>query len=336
MAGSLNTDGSAMDDASPALPRSRVAHHAADLVGPGPVAAYLALCVIWGSTFLGIRIAVETIPPWTMIGVRSVIAGLVLTGVALAIGAARPTRWQVASAAVSGILLFVGGQSLLAWGETRLESGQAAILGCTVSLFTPILSWLIGASSRPGLLASAGLLIGFLGVAVLAGTGSSTPDGVACIAVLLSQAIWALGASVARRWPAGRSALLGSGMQLLAGGAASTALGFMYGDWGQIAAHGVSGRSIAAFFYLIVMGSLVGFACFGWLVQVWRPERVSTYAFVNPVVALGISVAVAGETVGLREVVAVGIILSAVALVMFGRRIPLPSWAARRPKIAGP
>ena len=312
----------AMDDATAAPPGSAAARAKPDLGGPGPVAAYLALCVIWGSTFLGIRIAVETIPPWTMIGVRSLIAGVALSAVAMALGAERPTRRQVASAATAGVLLFTGGQAVLAWGETRLESGQAAILGCTVSLFTPILSWLIGASSRPGLLASAGLLIGFLGVAVLAGTGTRTPDGIACIAILLSQATWALGAAVARRWPAGSSALLGSGMQLVFGGAASTACGLWHGDWAQVAAHGVSGRSIAAFVYLIVLGSLVGFACFGWLVQVWRPERVSTYAFVNPVVALAISAAFAGETVGLREIVAVGIILSAVALVMLNRARP--------------
>lgn len=299
---------------------TQAARYNSDLGGPGPIAAYVALCIIWGSTFWGIRVGVETIPPLVMIGARSLLAGLVLAGVAAVLKAGWPTRLQLASAAVTGMLLFVGGQSMLAWGETRLPSGQAAILGCTVSLFTPIVSWLIGASKRPGPVASVGLLLGFAGVVVLAGMGRGTPDGLACIAVLMSSVSWAFGAAIARRWPPARSALLGSGMQMVAGGVAALMVGGARGEFQTLAAHAVSQRSMLAFAYLVVVGSLVGFACFGWLVQIWRPERLSTYAYVNPVVALGISAALAGEAVGLREVGAVALILSAVALVMvFGR-----------------
>jgi drug/metabolite transporter (DMT)-like permease len=289
-----------------------------DLGGAGPVAAYLALCLIWGSTFLGIRLAVETIPPWTMIGGRSVLAGFVLVAVSSFWRRPVVSRAQLLSACLSGVLLFTGGQALLAWGETRLPSGQAAILGCTVSLFTPIVSWLIGASRRPGIFASFGLALGFCGVVVLAGTGQVAPDGLACAAVLLSSVSWAFGAAVARRWAPAGSALLGSGLQMLAGGAACLLLGGMRGEWDGLAFDTISARSLAGFFYLVVMGSLVGFACFGWLVQVWRPERLSTYAYVNPVVALAIGAGLAGEAVGAREVAAVALILGAVALVMVG------------------
>ena len=295
---------------------------AARLRAWAPMGAYLVLCVVWGSTFLAIRVAVETVPPWTMIGARCLIAGAVLTAIALARGAAWPGRRALASAALSGVLLFTGSQALLSWGELRLDSGEAAVLVCTGSLFTPVASWWLGASSRPSATAFAGLLLGFAGVAVLVRPGGpgAAGHGLASIALLASSLSWAFGAAVAKRVKPARSALLGSGLQLLVGGVASLALAGGRGEWVHLQAGLISGRSLLAMAYLIVMGSLVAFACFGWLVHRWRPEILSTYGFVNPVVALFLGAAFAGEAVGAREVGATLIILCGVALVIFGNR----------------
>jgi drug/metabolite transporter (DMT)-like permease len=299
---------------------------APDRLKLGPIAAYLVLCFVWGSTFLAIRVAVQTVPPWTMIGMRCLVAGAILAGFALLRGAAWPDRRALASAAVSGSFLFAGSQALLAWGELRLPSGEAAVLVCTGSLLTPVATWLFGASRRPSALAFAGLLLGFAGVALLVRPSGGGLSGVGHLAasfgVLGSSLSWAVGAALAKRVRPAPSALLGSGLQLLAGGVASIAFAGLRGEWVHLDPALISARSIEAMAYLVVMGSLVAFACFGWLVHLWRPEVLSTYGFVNPVVALVLGALLLGETVGGREVVATLVILAGVALVIVGNRAP--------------
>ncbi len=298
-----------------------LAPRAPDRRSAGPWAAYVALCLIWGSTFLALRVAVETLPPFGMIGVRCLIAAAVLGGFALVRGARWPDRRGWASAAVTGVLLFAGSQAALCWGETRLTSGPAAILGCTVSLFTPLVSWLLGASGRPSPRAAIGLLAGFAGVAVLVRPGAGDAlDGLAACVVLLSAVAWSFGAAIARRMPPGRSALLGSALQLAFGGLACLAVALGRGEWSQFDPSAVSARSLLAAAYLVIMGSLVAFACFGWLVQIWPPERLSTYAYVNPLVALALAASLGGEAVGRRELAASALVLAAVGLVMVPRR----------------
>jgi drug/metabolite transporter (DMT)-like permease len=289
--------------------------------GAGPILAFLVVCIVWGSTFLAIRIGVETIPPWTMIGGRCLLAGALLSLFALFRGARWPGPRALGSAIVSGVLLFSCSQAMLAWGELRLPSGQAAVLGCTVSLLTPAVAWWMGAAGRPSPLAALGLLLGFLGVVVLTRPGAHAGDQVARAVILLSALAWAIGAAVARRVPPAGSALLGSGLQLLAGAPAALAFAWARGEWTHLDAAAISGRSVLAMAYLVVMGSIVAFACFGWLVQIWQPERLSTYAFVNPLVALALGAALMGEPLGLRELAATALILGAVALVMLGNRV---------------
>jgi drug/metabolite transporter (DMT)-like permease len=295
-----------------------------DQMGPGPIAAYLALCLVWGSTFLAIRVAVETLPPWTMIGTRCLVAGAILATLALLRGATLPRGPAVLSAIASGILLFTASQALLSWSELRLPSGEAAVLVCTGSLFTPIASWLCGASRRPSQIAFAGLLLGFAGVAVLvrpqAGAAHVTGHTASSLAVLGSSVAWAFGAALARRVPPASSALLGSGLQLLAGGVVAIAFAALRGEWTHLDPSLITLRSLAAMGYLIVMGSLVAYACFGWLVHIWRPEVLSTYGFVNPIVALFLGATLAGEAIGPRQITATVVILCAVALVMFGNQ----------------
>jgi len=293
--------------------------------GAGPILAFLVVCFVWGSTFLAMRIGVETIPPWTIIGGRCLVAGAMLCAFAFFRGARMPGPRALGSAIVSGVLLFSCSQAMVAWGELRLPSGQAAVLCCTVSLLTPAVSWGMGAAGRPSLLAVIGLLLGFLGVVVLTRPDAHAGDQLARAVIVLSALAWAIGAAVARRVPPAGSALLGSGLQLLAGAPAALAFAWARGEWTHLTMAAVSGRSVLAMAYLVVMGSIVAFACFGWLVQIWQPERLSTYAFINPLVALALGAALMGEKLGLRELAATTLILGAVGLVMLGNR-PHGAW----------
>ncbi len=289
--------------------------------GLGPILAYLAVCILWGSTFLALRIGVETIPPWTLVGVRCVLAGGMLAGFALWRGARLPGPRALGSAIASGVLMFSASQAMVAWGELRVPSGQAAVLCCTVSLLTPAVSWLMGASRRPNALAGLGLAVGFAGVVVLARPDGQAADQMACLVILAAQFAWAIGAGIARKIPPAESAMLGSGLQLLAGAPAALVFAGLRGEWSSFALSQVSTRSLVATLYLVVMGSVVAFGCFGWLVQIWKPERLSTYAYVNPVVALLLGAAIMGETVGPREIAATTLILGAVGIVMLGNRV---------------
>jgi drug/metabolite transporter (DMT)-like permease len=288
--------------------------------GAGPILAFVVVCTVWGSTFLALRIGVETVPPWTLCGLRCVFAGALLTGFALLRGARLPGRRALGSAVASGVLMFSCSQAMVAWAEQHVPSGQAAVLSCTVSLLTPAVSWWMGAAGRPSPLSVAGLLLGFLGVVVLAHPDAGAGDQLAMLILLGSALLWALGAAIARRVPPAHSALLGSGLQLLAGAPAALAFAWGRGEWTHLDAAAISGRSVLAMAYLVVMGSILAFACFGWLVQIWPPERLSTYAFVNPVVALVLGAALMGEPLGLREAAATALILGAVGLVMMGNR----------------
>ena len=158
---------------------------APDRTGLAPLAAWDAICLIWGSTFYAVRIAVETIPPWTMMGVRAFIAGVILTVIALATGASMPGRRGLASAAASGTLMFLSGHGVLAWAEMRVPSAAAAVLTCTVSLFTPIAAWIVGAARRPTALAVTGLAVGFAGVVILVDPAAGHLDTVGCVALVL-------------------------------------------------------------------------------------------------------------------------------------------------------
>lgn len=288
--------------------------------GAGPVLAYLALCFIWGSTYLGIRMAVETMPPPIMVGVRSVLAGLVMAGFALARGARMPAAPRLASIAAAGLLLFAGGQVGLGFAELRLPSGQAAVLNATQALVMPLAAWAIGAGRAPAAGSWAGLLLGFAGVAILLRPGAGAVDPLGLVVLLGSVLAWSLGGAVAQRWRGGPVALV-AGLQMVSGGIAALCLGAALGSFHGFSWAQVSARSWIGFAYLVTVGSFAGFGAFAWLVQIWPMERLATYTYVNPVVALMLGLALNGERVTLREIGATVLILAAVGVVM---------WSAQR------
>ena len=290
------------------------------IVAAGPVAAYLALCFIWGSTYLGIRLAVQSIPPLLMVGARSVIAGTLMAGIALALGAPWPDRRALARASLSGCLLFLGGQSLLAFGEQRVPSGQAAVLGALLALFLPLASWTLGEDVAPTRRTVMALLVGFAGVAVLTRPGAGVLNPLGGAIVLGSNITWAYGGAVSRRYPATNSVFLTGGLQMVLGGLACLAASVAVGDLHGFSLQAVTKASWLGFGYLIAMGSMVGFSAFAWLVRLWPPQRLATYTYVNPIVALVLGAALAGEVLTPREGVATLLILGAVAVVLTGKR----------------
>lgn len=284
------------------------------------LAAFAAVYVLWGSTYLAIRFAVETVPPFLLAGVRFTIAGAILSAFALARGAARPTRANWKAAAIVGTLLFPLGNGVVVWAETRIDSSMAALLVATEPFWVVLLLWL-RAGVRPRPFVIAGIVAGFAGLIMLVGR-SSVPgagagaDVVSTAALVGASISWAAGSLYARKASLARSPLLSAGMQMIAGGIALLLLGALTGEPSRLDMAAVSTRSIVAFGYLVIFGSLVGFSAYSWLVTVAAPARVATYAYVNPVIAVLLGWALAGEAITTRILIAAAVIVGAVALIV--------------------
>lgn len=297
-----------------------------------PHAARVALAlaiiyVVWGSTYLAIRIAVETLPPLTMSGIRFLVAGAILYLVASKRrGGARPAAVQWRSAAIVGGALLLGGNGLVVMAESwGVPSGIAALLVGTVPLWMATIAWLFLRERLPAV-AIAGLAVGFAGIAVLANpSGGFAFTG--SIAVVGAALFWSSGSIYARTAPLPSSPFLATAMEMLAGGALLLIAGGIRGEWGGIDAAAFSMRSLLAMGYLIVFGSLAGFTAYIWALHNTRVSLVSTYAFVNPVIAVILGALIVGESLTGRDVAAGAAIVAAVASIVAAKR-PVPTEAS--------
>jgi drug/metabolite transporter (DMT)-like permease len=284
------------------------------------VAAFAAVYVIWGSTYLAIRFAIETLPPFLMAGVRFVIAGGILYAVARALGAGRPERVHWRSAAIIGGLLLLGGNGGVVWAEQTVPSGLTALIVAIVPLWMVLLDWLRGTGSRPGLGVAVGLLLGFVGVGVLVGPGGlgggERIDPIGAGVVVLASLLWAIGSLYSRRAELPASQALATGMEMFAGGVLLLALATATGELGRFDPSAVSARSLWALGYLIVFGAIVAFSAYVWLLQKTTPARAATYAYVNPVVAVVLGWALASEPLSPRILLAGAMIVAAVVLIV--------------------
>jgi drug/metabolite transporter (DMT)-like permease len=294
-------------------------------------AALLIVYVVWGSTYLAIRIAIETLPPFLGAGVRFLVAGGVLYLWAVRRGdrvGDAPGRREWGTAAIVGAGLFLGGNGGVVFAESRIASGVAALLVATLSLWMPLLAWAIY-GERPPRAALIGLPIGFLGTALLIGpvdAGGIDPIGaLACLGGAIS---WAAASLYSRHARLPARTQLSTAMQMLAGSVWLMLAGLLTGELSRVRPETFSWASLAALAYLIVAGSLVAFSAYAWLLRVAPTPLVATYAYVNPVVAVLLGWAVVGEPITPRMVVAGGIILTALALIANGtRRAPAPRLA---------
>jgi drug/metabolite transporter (DMT)-like permease len=291
---------------------------------PKLLGAFAAVYVIWGSTYLAIRVAIETIPPLFMAAVRFLIAGVGLFAWTRARGAPKPTPEQWKAAAVVGCLLLAGGNGAVVIAEQWIPSGLAALLVASVPLWLVLLDSLWGSRSRPSLRVITGLAAGFGGVGILVGSPGAGAGGreelFGVLLVLGGTLAWAIGSIYSRHAPAPDRPRLWVAMQMLTGGGALLVLAFLLGELGDVDPDAISARSLLALAYLIVFGALIAFSAYIWLLSVSTPARVGTYAYVNPVVALLLGWALAGEPLTFRSLVAAAIILGSVVVITEGRR----------------
>jgi len=287
------------------------------------ITAFVSICLIWGSTYLAIRFAVERLPPFLMVGVRFLIAGSFLYIWARRRGVPRPTllHWKSA-AVVGGIMLFVG-NSLVSWGEQRIPSGLAALLAATTPFWIVVLDWVRPQGGQPRTGVIIGLIIGFVGVALLLEPWSQLDgkrlDLLGSAMVLAAAFSWALGSIFSLQVKLPASLMLSAGMEMLAGGAMALVVGVVSGELFGMEFLNITLRSILALVYLIIFGSLVAINAYMWLFKVSNPAWVSTYAFINPVVAVFLGWALGGESLTTTTLMAASIIIVSVFLVTIYR-----------------
>ena len=283
-------------------------------------AALLVVYLVWGSTYLAILLTIDTIPVFLQGAIRFLIAGTLLYVWSIRRGDReddRPRARQWGAAAVVGAALFLAGNTGVAWAETRVDTGVASLVIATIPLWMAIFDR-VACGERLGRPALLGLGVGFAGAALLASpTGSGHMDVAGAAVLLLAAASWAAGSLYARRAPLPRRPLVSSSMQMLTGGAMLAVVAVSSGELGRV--HDVSTESVLALIYLIVFGSILAFTCYAWLLRNARTSLVSTYAYVNPLVAVFLGWAIENEPIGARTIIAGGLILAAVALIVTPR-----------------
>lgn len=305
-------------------PESRAAHASRANV----IAAFAAVYVIWGSTYLAIRYAVATIPPFLMGGARFLISGLLLYAFTRLRGTTAPTRVQWRSALVTGVLLLLGGNGAVIWSEQHVPSGLVALIVAIVPLWMVVFEWARPGGKRPAPAVFVGLGLGLVGLGLLIGPdafargGASKLDVAAALVPVAGSMLWALGSIYSRYAPRAASAQLATGMQMLMGGAAFVVVSVLVGEPRHFNPGAVTAPSVVGFLYLVTFGSLIGFTAYIYLLGATTPAKASTYAYVNPVVAVMLGWAVAGEPLTPRMLVAAAIILGAVALITLASTRP--------------
>jgi drug/metabolite transporter (DMT)-like permease len=287
--------------------------------------ALLALYIVWGSTYLAIRFAVETLPPFMHASLRFLISGVILYLWRRAAGDPAPTLGNWKSTAIVGTALLLGGNGLVGWAEQTVPSGIAALMITTSPFWLVLFESLRAGGTKPSWQAILGLVIGFIGVFILVGPAEITGvkgdfDTFGIILLLLAPLFWSIGSIYAKGADMPKSTLLSTGMQMLMGAVALFLVSVVRGELNGFSLGSVSMRSWLALLYLITFGSLIGFVSYGWLLHNAPISLVSTYAYVNPVVAVLLGSIFADEPLNGRILIAAAIIIGAVVLINSARQ----------------
>lgn len=301
--------------------------------------AFATIYFVWGSSYLGVRYAIASIPPFLMGGTRFMTAGAILMLFTRARGASWPTVTNWRAAAILGALFFLIANGAVIWATQYIPSGTIAIMGATIPMWTVLFDWLVYRSARPGALMLLGVALGLVGVVILISPGNLAGGAPlyapAAIALLIGPACWGIGSLYARGANLPQSPSMSTGMQLFVGGIFLLLVGIFTGE--QFDPSLVTLESVVAFVYLITFASIAAFSAFVWLLRVSTPARVSTYAFVNPVVAVFLGWLLGSEDLKLRTVIAASIILSGVVMIILYRAQGEIRWRLpRRIKIEQP
>jgi drug/metabolite transporter (DMT)-like permease len=287
--------------------------------------ALLVVYIVWGSTYLAIRFAVETIPPFLMAGTRFLLAGSILFIWRRLAGDPAPTRGQWLRAAVVGLLLLLGGNGLLSLAEQNVASGISALIIGSAPLWMTIIEALRPCGERPNLLGILGLLVGFGGIVLL--VAPSLLDGnpavshpLGIITLLFAAFFWSLGSIYSRHAHLPDSSLLSTSMEMLTGSAGLFLAGTLSGEWHQLALSQVTTRSWLGLLYLVVFGSMAGFTAYAWLLRNAPVSLVATYAYVNPVAAIFLGSLLAQETLTVHVLLSALVIIGSVILINLSPR----------------
>lgn len=311
---------------SPHAPRSQL------------IAAFAAIYVVWGSTYLAIRIAVETLPPFLMAASRFAVAGVLLYGFLWLTKKIRPTAKQWRDNTIVGGLLMLGGNGLVCWAEQTVPSGIATLIISVGPVGVVLLEWLIltldptkKRGSRPGALTFLGLALGFVGLGLLVGPGTlAGTDGLPALAVaalLAACVFWGAGSLYGRYVSAPAEPFTASAIQMLTGSGWLLLAGLLANEPARVHAEAFTARSVGAWLYLTLVGSLVGFTAFVWLMKHSTPARVYTYTYVNPIVAVFLGWLVLDEVVSPRIFAAAAIIIVGVAVITIAKTKSAPASA---------
>ena len=281
--------------------------------------AFAAIYVIWGSTYLAIRFAIETLPPFLMAASRFLVAGPLLYAWARWRGAARPSPGHWRAAAAVGALLLRGGTGAVGGAPPGAPAGVPGGRLAMVPLWMVLLDWVRPGGVRPTLAVFSGVALGLAGLVLLVGPeqilGGEHVDHAGALALAFGCLTWSIGSVYSRHAPLPASPQLATAMEMLAGGALLLVASLARGEWQQLDVQAISPRSLAALAYLVVFGSLVALTAYVWLLRQTTPARVSTYAYVNPVVAMLLGWALAGEPLSARTLVAAAVIVGGVVLI---------------------
>ena len=295
------------------------------------LAAFASIYIIWGSTYLAIRYAVQTIPPFLMGGLRFVISGALLYAWSRYRGAARPSRIHWRNAIIAGGFLLVGGNGAVVWAEQFVPSGMTALLVSILPFWLVIIEWVRPPQRRPAAAVLIGLIVGFIGIVVLVGPGNLGGHGdvrpIGAVVLILGSLSWAIGSFFSRDADLPQSGLLTTGMEMLGGGALMLVVGALSGEMTHFDISRVSTASAIGLLYLVTFGSLLGFTSYIWLLDKVSPARLGTYAYVNPIVAVILGWAIASERLSFRTAVAAAIVICAVALITTARSTTRPQSA---------
>jgi drug/metabolite transporter (DMT)-like permease len=291
------------------------------------IVAFAALYIIWGSTYLGIRFAIETIPPFLMAGTRYFLAGLIMFAIARTQRPLTSTWADWRTSLIVGACLLLGGNGGVTLSEKFIDSGLASLIVATVPIYITLLGWLVGLVPRPKPIIWLGLAGGFLGVAILIGPALQFPENgghraaIGISILLVSSFVWSAGSLYSRAARNSAPPFLAAAQQMLCGGALMIAASCLTAELRGFQPSGISMLSLGAFVYLVLIGAIIGFTAYIWLLRHCDPAKVATYAYVNPIVAVALGVLFAGETLTLRTLMAASLIIGSVALVITAQQL---------------
>jgi drug/metabolite transporter (DMT)-like permease len=283
------------------------------------VAAFAVIYLVWGSTFLAIRVGVREVPPFLLAGIRFVAAGILLYGWMRLKGTASPTLREWGAATVVAVPIFVGDYGLVFWAESRVPSGITAVMMATIPVFMALSEILFLGTQRLTARLGLALAVGMVGVGVLVSHSTSFADAPidpwGAFALMIAAVTWAIGSAITRKLPLPASKAMSSGAQMLMGGVLLTLLALVLGEFGGFHVQAVSAGAWLALIYLIGAGSILAFTAYVWLIHHESPTKVGTYAYVNPVAAVILGYFLGGETIGLRTICGTALVLVSVVVI---------------------